>query len=70
MSTSLAQAALVDIILYVTLGTLGGDTPEATILMAAPTIDSLVLAQERKSSQIMIDYDLLPTLRRVAPVAA
>lgn len=67
---SLAQTALVGIILQVTLRTLGGGAAEAAILMAALTVDSLVPAHERKSGQVMLDHNLGPILRRVAPVTA
>jgi hypothetical protein len=67
---SLAQATLVGIILQVALGTLGGGAPEAAILMATSTIDSLMPTLKRKSSQVMLDQNLSPTLRRVAPITA
>ena len=67
---SLAQSALVGIILQVTLGTLGGGAPEAAILMAALTIGSPVPTHQRKSGQVMLDQNLSPILRRVAPVTA
>jgi hypothetical protein len=67
---SLAQTALVGIILQMTLGTLGGSAPEATILMAALTVGSPVPTHERKSGQVMLDRNLSPILRRVTPVTA
>ncbi len=67
---SLTQTALVGIILQMTLGTLGGGAPEATILMAALTIGSPVSAHERKSGLVMLDRNLSPILRRMTPVTA
>jgi hypothetical protein len=67
---SLAQLALVGIILQVTLGTIGGGASEAKILMAALTVDSPVPTHERKSGQVMLDRNLSPILRRVTPVTA
>ena len=70
MIASLAQTALVGIILQVTLGTLDRGAPEAAILMAALTISSPVSTHERKSGQVMLDRNLSPILRRVTPATA
>jgi hypothetical protein len=65
----LAQTVLVDIILCMASSALGWRIPEKEILVASLAVHLEVTARELEGKQVMIDYNLIPVLRRVAPVA-